>query len=1180
MKLTFFLSAITLMNVYANSYSQNTKISIKAVNTPIEKILEDIEAKSDYKFFFKSDEIDVHRKVSVAYKNTSVKHILEGIFSKDIQYTLVKQQIILKKSETTSDKEMTKELQQIITGNVVDSNGLPIPGVSVYIKDTNRGTSTDEKGNFTITANSGESIVFSYLGFITQEKTVTSDTRVLTISMIEQTNTLEEVVVISTGYQEISEERATGSYETISKSQIEKPASSISERLVGMVAGLQTTTSANGNISFEIRGQSSLYSSSSPLIVVDGFPVEDGFRSINPNDVESITVLKDAAAASIWGAKSANGVIVITTKKAKAGTSKITISSFLKMSSKLDLDYVVPNASAEEYLEFDQMNFESSFFRSLLGPLQGASVNYLDPYSLAMTAMNEARLGRISNEERDATLLRLKSLDNSKQIKDHLLQAPLTKQYNLNIAGGSEINRNSLSLLFEDSRDFFQKNENNKFLVNFNNQTKITDKLHFDFSGILQLANTTRNGVDLSDIRELAPWDMLKKEDGSLTDMSYLKYYTPNLNEFVPLDKFPYADWSYNPLTDINNRDLNSKNFNTRIQTGLTLDVLKGLKFSSKIQYELYKSEYNDYYGDKTFTVRQYINETSGWNKNYHQVPTQNVPSGGILQKGNTETSSYNFRNQITFNRTFQGKHTINFVGGTELVNRVTKRVTNPTTFGYNDKRLGSSPLLNPIQGSKMWDGFQLSYADWFYPFRLSPTHVFGENTDRFFSVYGNLGYSFKDKYVVTGSYRTDASNLITDDPSIRFNPFLSIGASWNISKEDFFQDIHWVDRLSLRTTYGLNGNISTRTSFKPLISLASSNNLYTGESTASISSFGNPTLRWEKTKTLNLGLDFSIFNRKLHGSVDVYNKRSVDLIVDQSIPSVHGTTSQSFNNGEMLNKGIEVTLGTYLPIKENDIVWSGSFNFAHNDNKIEKFFRTNYSHRSYDLIAGGSGAYVEGYNASTLWSFQYGGLMNVGTEANPVYKPSIYGANGEKVGLTTWAAGNMIEFVKPQGTLVAPTVIGFRNNFKVYDFDLSFILTAKFGHVYRRHSFNYPSSNRGNSGINNKFSEVANGDPNKILPLPDLVNGEPRYYFYSRFHPFLDYLTEDASHIRFQEVSISYSLPSSITEKLKIDSLKFYLQANNLGVFKFNEFGEDPEYPIGTLRPQAAYTFGFNFNF
>lgn len=175
----------------------------------------------------------------------------------------------------------------------------------------------------------------------------------------------------------------------------------------------------------------------------------------------------------------------------------------------------------------------------------------------------------------------------------------LTKQYNLNIAGGSEINRNSLSLLFEDSRDFFQKNENNKFLVNFNNQTKITDKLHFDFSGILQLANTTRNGVDLSDIRELAPWDMLKKEDGSLTDMSYLKYYTPNLNEFVPLDKFPYADWSYNPLTDINNRDLNSKNFNTRIQTGLTLDVLKGLKFSSKIQYELYKSEYNDYYGDK-----------------------------------------------------------------------------------------------------------------------------------------------------------------------------------------------------------------------------------------------------------------------------------------------------------------------------------------------------------------------------------------------------------------------------------------------------------------------------------------------------------------------------------------------------------------------------------------------------
>lgn len=1175
MKTFVFLCVTTVLSFSPkNVFSQEVKININEDKTlSVDEVFDLIVDQTKYKFIYQEGLFNGYSKINLKKGKIRVNDLMSNSFSKGkFNFSFSGENIVIIKEKSTLEKEA--KTQQRITGKVVTEENVPLLGVTVLVKGGKKGVVTDFDGNYSLAADEGDVLSFSYVGYVAAEVTVAKQTQI-NVTLKEDLTVLNEVVVMSTGYQTISEERATGAFETISKEQLEKPASSISERLVGMVAGMQSTVSANGSISFEIRGQSSLLSDRQPLIVYDGFPIEGGLNSINPNDVESITVLKDAAAASIWGAKSANGVIVVTSKKAKQGKARISFSTFVKTSNKLDLDYVVGNASSAEVIEYEQMGFDSNRFGTVFGPMPGADVfSVEDPTSQSMIAMNEARLGRITPAQRDATLARLRGLNNKRQIEDHLLQAPITKQYNLSISGGSERMKNNLSLLFENNKDFFIGNKTDKYLINYSNKINIAKNLDFDFSGMMQYNNHKNNGTTLGTIKSLSPFDMLVNNDGSPTDLTHLKYYTPNLDAFIPKEQFPYSDWSYNPITEVRNRDFSTKNMNSRVQAGLTLQLIKGLTLSSKLQYEIFKRNSENYYGEKSFSVRQFINETSGWNYS-NDAPIQNVPSGGILRQNESTVNSYNFRNQLNFNRTFLDKHAVNFVAGTEMVNRVSKYTLRPDVFGYNDQKLSTGELLNPINGSKMWNGYPLRYSQYFHSFRMAPTHRFAESTDRFFSMYGNLAYTYDDKYTLSGSYRTDASNLITDDPKFRYNPFWSVGLSWQVGREKFLENVNWLDKLNLRSTYGVNGNVDTSTSFKPLIAVNPSLNVFTQENTASISSYGNPTLRWEKTKTLNIGADFSLFNRKLFGSIDVYNKESFDLIISQSIASVNGTRSQRFNNGNMLNKGYELTLGTRMPIKGNDIVWSGSLNYAHNNNEITKLFKTNY--QSYDLTDGGTTAYVEGNNANTLWAYQYAGMLNVGTDANPVLKPSVVGGDGDPITLLRFPTGNAVDYMVSQGTLVAPTTVGFRNSFKIHDFDLSFIVTGKFGHKFRRQSFNYPSLTGDNNPVNKKYAEIVNANPEEMIPIP---GQEPRYYFYFRFYPHMSYLTQDASHIRFQEINLSYSLPNKITSKLGVNALNFYTQVNNVGVIFFNDFDEDPEYPVGTIRPQSTLTFGMNINF
>ncbi len=1188
MRTFIFLFCSTVFSLSSSGvFSQNTKIEIDADKTiTIDEVFSIIKQQTDFNFIYKSDMFKFYPKVEVKKGTIKANRLLERSLSKgDFKFNI--------SSRNTITIRQASDLQSMdVIGQITDINGLPLAGITVYVSNRQpasgrissdfiiRGTATDFDGKFSLKAEVGYYLVASGLGYEMTSLVIAGNQTVYNLALKERADVLDEVVVVSSGYQEISRERATGAFEGVQKNQLEKPSSSISERLVGMVAGVQSTINPDGSVDFQIRGLSSLVANQRPLIVLDGFPIEGEFSTINPNDVESVTVLKDAAAASIWGAKAANGVIVITTKKAKKGKTSVSISSFVRASSKLDLGYALTRASSADMIAYEQQAFDSDFFGSVFGGPPGISPFDFGSFSQAVVAMNEARLGRITEGERDATLATLAGLDNSKQIRDHLLESPLTNQYNISISGGNDKMTNNLSLLYEDNRTFFQGDKTQRYLINYNNRINFNEKLTFEFGAMLQHNDQTRNsgspdifgqGDMLSTIRSLAPWDMLVNSDGSLSDMSYLKYYRPNLDVFVPFDSFSYSDWSYNPITEVQNRDINTKLLNARINAGLTVDIIKGLRLSSRIQYEMFNSNAENYYSDKTFDVRQFINETSSPDWQFGGVPTPLVPKGGVLEQGKSEVRAYNWRNQLSFNRSFGEKHNVDFLGGTEVSSRVASTTTNPAAFGYNPDTLVSSELLGDRNSATLWNFFPARFASFFYNFSLAPEHQFSENTTRFFSVYGNLAYTYNDKYVISGSYRTDAANIIADDPALRYDPFWSAGLGWHVGKEAFASSADWLDRLYLRGTFGSGGNIIPGSSFTPLINLSNSLDDVTQQLTATITDVGNPTLRWEKTKSYNIGIDFSVLEGKLSGSVDVYNKKGEDLIVDQALPSVFGTSQQRLNNGKMVNKGIEINLGTYIPIKGNDIIWSGNFTFAHNDNEITELNKGVYG--QFELYSGPTSSYREGFDANTLWSYVYAGLFDTGAGL----VPSVVGENNSQAPLTTWVPGDARNYMEAQGTTNAPTSIGIRNAFKIYDFDFSFIVTGKFGHVFRRQGFNYPAVIGGNTNVNEQYNAVANADPNEIIPIPGV---EPRYFFYDRYYPYMNYLTEDASHIRIQEINLTYSLPRKITNKLGISSLNLFAQANNVGVILWNDFDEDPEYPKGTLRPQATYTFGMNLNF
>lgn len=1140
-------------------------VTIVNADISVRDALNKVKQQSGVALMYQSDIVDDNIRLNLKLRNATLKEALNAICTPaGLQYTLRESYVLITKAKTDKQKKPKKRIR----GMVMDDKGEPLIGATVYIEGegTTSGVITDFNGHYELEASADDLLVFSYVGMAKQAIAVGKNTEI-TITMYESSQMLNDVVV--TGFQTISKERATGAFDIVKQEALEKPSVTIADRLVGKVAGVQAATTSDGDISFIIRGRGTLQSDEEPLIVVDGFPISSGFASINPNDVENISILKDAAAASIWGARASNGVIVVTTKKGSKNKGlNVEVNAQLRIGSNTDIDYLRNMLSSAETIEYQKKTFGTynSVFKT--APSTPSNGNLLaNAYDAKLTQAgvlyNQFASGELSESEYNAALAGLSRLDNSKQIKDELLKRPIYQQYNVILSGATSRMMNYVSLLYGYDTTRYQGSKNQNFQLDYRGNVNILKWLDMNISAMTLYKAENASGINAADLSRMAPYDMILNDDGSYADMSYMNYYVPGINHVLGLFPFPYSDWSYNALQEVNGRNLKNKTMNNRFQVGLRATLLEGLTFDTKFQFEHIERNIRNLYSDDTFYTRDIINRytTLDWT---NSKATSNIPQGDILNESKYTTDAYNWRNQINFNRTIADRHDINFVGGLEIMqNKVDSRRYAPV-YGYDDDYLTSYP----IQNVKVENVFGMVE-----PSGIDTRNTFASAKQRYFSAFANIAYTLDEKYSVSGSYRTDASNFITDDPKYRYSPFWSVGLSWNMTSEKFMKPVKFIDYLRPRITYGCNGNANTTTSIVPLIEMKGVSSI-TGENFANIIASGNPKMTWERTHVVNVGLDWSMFNGRFHGKVDFYNKKGTDILANISVPMASGQFKDLFqgdevmitaNAAEVTNRGFEVELGTNFEFNKK-FRWDGGVTMAYNKNKVDKFYVNYINHSSMRNSTA-----VEGHSIYGLWAYEYAGLEAKELSGTSYHIPTVYideeGNTATIDNIPSNTDGR--DAMKYMGTSVAPWTVSTFHTFTYKWLELSFTMIGKFGHKFRQTSFNYADPLL--AIPNRQYSSLQSEG---VLPMPDsklvIIN------HYSDIAPYMSYNVKSANHVRMQELTLAYSLPTRLLKKWGIGRLTCYLQGNNLFTIKATD--EDPEYAYGTFRLQPTYTLGVKF--
>jgi|GEM_PF-179531 len=1224
--------ALSMSNVHAQ------KLSLNYQKTPLLTVLKEIQKQTPYTFVYNNSLIDVNQEVSITASDMDITAVVEQLFADTgITWQFLDKQISLSPKVFPQNvaEQGAGQTKPPFRGTILDEEGNPLPGAVVIVKDNPRkNTSADISGKFELTDLPLNTIlVVSFLGYENVEYTVTERNNV-NIQLTSGTVRLDDVVV--TGYQTISRERATGSYVIANEEMLSKrPSANISNALTGIVPGMLTVTSnLDGQNRFLIRGKGTMQQTSQsnadyqvsldPLIVVDGMPIQgfstgnlhgagflnakDPFSTVNPNDVETITVLKDAAATSIYGARAANGVIVITTKKGK-GAEKLNIrfESFVSVGSKPDLDHAFNMASAEStiwYME-NLRNYYPSWTSTWFNPYYDATNPFIYINDVAQNMYEYYDAGNITQAEFNRRQADIIARGNQqlwkKDLNDLVYRNSVEQQYNLSLRGGSEKLTYSLSAMYNIKDAYLIGDSSKGLIINSINSYKITNKLTFNFGLNTSLSNQTNNGIYLNTLKSsLSPWSRLVDDNGDYTHLAgVITYpYTNSLTShtiyntmYEPIYRSLYdgktpASWLYNPVADRQYLDNTSERFTTRISAGLDYKILDELKLSVSGQYERNTYSANMLYKPESYYMRNLMNRFSTLNATTGLYNTY-LPTGGAFNDRGDIYTGYVLRAQADYGKTF-GKHDIVAIAGTEIMSSTQNNIPLIWRYGYNENTNAVLSSLDYVNQRQNIFGVN-AYMPYIAPSSLLTYE------DRFFSAYTNAAYTYDEKYTLSGSLRADASNYQAASVRDKFSPFWSVGASWIISREEFAKGLDWVDFLKLRASIGEAGIAAGKgitASVTTLGNVGASPTLSNNEPATQISARGNPALTWEKSRTIDLGLEYRLWNDKLYGNFTWYNKYSYDVLTNASVPIIsQGVTSAVFNNAAISNKGIEISLGSRLKIVD-DLEWNGMFNFSYNKNKVLEYNVINTSMRP---------DYYAGYPINGIWVYKTVGYTPEGyiilqgkdgtqeiadsRDATHLYD-SINGAAGETVEDYNWT------YFLGNGVNTMPAHFGFTNTFTWRGITLSFLLTGKFGYYI-------PSEERFStrqdvpayaSALDRAMDTFNKGYANSAYAGMPLWNDDnsavfsagSTWMYYSNLVPALEDYYLKGDHIRLNEVYLGYELPNKFLGGVGnyLQNINLFVQARNLGViWSANNRNIDPDYLLGEFKPLTTFTFGVKFN-
>nr|WP_314784553.1 SusC/RagA family TonB-linked outer membrane protein [uncultured Capnocytophaga sp.] len=1077
-----------------------------------------------------------------------------------------------------------------VSGKVTDVTNHPLEGAAVVVKNDNillsMGTLTDIKGEFQISAKAGEVIRISYLGMKSREFTVSAEQPFLKVHLEPEIITLSSTDVVATGYQNLHKEQTTSAYTKIRTDQLNRQLNrTVQEAIEGQIAGVRFTKDPFTGKEVPILRGVGTFSGNvgySPLVVIDDIPTDTPLEDINPKDIESVTILKDAAATAIYGVRAANGVIVIVTKKGLQNGLRINVHT--------DLFYTFkPNMSRMRYASTsDLIDLETAFYQSKLADSNGnvddlfasygeiggrQTVRYYSP--LFQLYRDQAK-GKLSQQEVNSTLNEWRNRDYLRDFKRYVWQPIISKRYNISVESGNNRSQNYASLQYEDTDERIVTEKTRALNLYLKNTYQLTPWLKSTIG-----VNGRYTAVDAvaEQVRNLYT-DYLKQP--RYTRLLGTNPYA-GFNLAAPINGHileqiagndAFRPYSFNLLESIAQEHQKQYNLSLRPFANLQVSIIKGLQYQSYFQYELNTRNSETFFGKDTYYMRLRHNQLVKQDATTQKFSSE-LPEGGYYEQEKGQTQHYTFRQQLDFNRTFAEAHNVTALLGFEMRQHYTPRNTKEMQYGYDEQTL-SFPTLN---WKDLYNPGVTSYLYGRQSLSLSRNQQ-SETKHRFISFYSTLGYSYRQKYNLTGSVRVDQADMFGADPKYKYRPLWSVGGSWNLHREDFFYG-NVVNLLKLRLTYGVSGNVDqTTTPFLRGHLLTDVRGAYPNQQYLQFNDtdLPNPKLRWEKTETTNLGIDFGMWYW-LSGSIDLYRRYSSDLLVLTELDPTVGAQRRLINNGALLNKGIEVSLNATRELAK-DLQLTVRTTFAYNKNTIEKV--SSKPTNAVEYARNPLRYYKQGDDFNSLYAYRYKETTN----GYPIYLDENGNPN------TTFDANGVptIKDIISEDALVRlgtmnPTFNGalsLQLRYKAFELGTMFIYAG--GHKLRKDTYSINQESETHRDITQRWTATNPTDmPRMSFDYPATLRRTANTV--NTLWQLGDNQVVNADYIKWRNVLFSCYIPKDICEKLRLQEAKITAQLNNLVTLCAAGDDIDPEtYHLNSGRralPVAtAAFFGISFSF
>ncbi|WP_158617982.1 SusC/RagA family TonB-linked outer membrane protein [Chitinophaga lutea] len=1039
-----------------------------------------------------------------------------------------------------------------INGSITDPDGNPIPSASVVVKGSFKGAKTNAEGRFRIEgAPVKGTLEISSMGYLSRQFRLEGE-KFLTFVLMPAITQIEPVTVVSTGYQDLPKERSTGSFVLIDSALLHRRVGmNILDRLEGVTSGLLSYKPANLStiskmptgvpLGISLRGLSTLSPNKvniNPLVILDNFSYEGDIRNINPNDIESVTVLKDAASAGIWGARSGNGVIVLTTKKGKYNQKmSVSFNSNMTVVSKPDLYKDRNYMSAADYIDAETELFNRGYFNADLNNRTSRP-----PVSPAVEILARQRAGAITDDEAESQLNALKGNDLRRDMLKYMYQPGINQQYQMNLRGGTSNLAYFLSVGYDNKRDNLVRNGANRLTVTSSNtyrpmkKLEVTAYLNYSQNTIFQ-HNELGHGdllISSSKYRLAYPYARLVNESGSAATLTK-DYRAGYVDSMMGLG---FLDWKYRPMDEVNNTRKYTTIKDLVLRAGVKYEIASFLNAEVQFQHENQDIMSKLYRNGAAYAARNLVNRFSVYDPQTQQI-TYNFPRGGLLNLGNYDWKINSLRANLSYKQRIR-MHSLSAVAGAEI-RELSASGTEQGAVGYSDEfgtsasnlNLNTPYPTNPVGQSTLNNAFSMNGS------------VLGL-LNRFVSYYTVVGYSYKNRYDFTASARKDGANLFGVKTNQRLVPLWSVGGGWHIDKEPFFQ-VPWVQVLKLRTSYGFNGNVYNGSAYltgtrfiDPLTGAPSIINIVPA----------NEELRWEKIRISNVGFDFSVLNSRLSGTVEYFRKEGLDLVeeVTSLIPQT-GVGAVNINAAGTLTKGMDVTLSG--KIIENDLSWNVTMLGSYIKDRVE---RLSYKPISSTVISRDPLGilYVVGKPTRGLFSYRWAGLDPKSGEPQGYYQGNV---SKDYTAIRSNFHPDSLVF---HGTSV-PTVFGaIRNDLSYKGFSLSVNIIYKLGYYFRRPAMNMSYQEILSTGMNADYAKrwKTPGDEARtdVPSLAYLANTDRSWVY-----QFSENMVERGDHFRLQDIRMGYLI--ALPRNTGVKKLEVYCYLNNLGIlWRANKYKLDPD--------------------